>query len=263
MRVSSGRRIPAKERRVRSRAVVPLHSSLASAVSPASSTVRSRCSQLFPSTVMVAVDGFTYARPSYANCPFDSSVRLGVSSSKSKHDGPRYVRQPAALHSYARLGRNRPETFSCCRRTPVVRPTTSATSPVSRHSPFLIGVPDDEFADWIAEPLEEIPAGDFEVTLPPVSGGGGGWLPDLSWAEFALTCVQRGNTTIANGRRLVSTVGCIGSAVHRAKPESRRSTSRSSRETWALIDPDCPDRTPSIRNSVCGSTGSRKGEQIE
>jgi DNA-binding Lrp family transcriptional regulator/YHS domain-containing protein len=56
-------------------------------------------------------------------------------------------------------------------------------------------VPDNDIAGWLFDVLEEDTVDDFEVTLL----SGDDWSPDLGDAEFALTCVQCGNTVDSEG----------------------------------------------------------------
>lgn len=56
-------------------------------------------------------------------------------------------------------------------------------------------VPDTDIAGWLAATVGENDVGDFEVTLL----SGADWSPDLGGTEFALTCVQCGNTVDSEG----------------------------------------------------------------
>ena len=56
-------------------------------------------------------------------------------------------------------------------------------------------VPDNDVAGWLADTLEERTVEDFGVTLLSAAD----WSPDLGGTEFALTCVQCGNTVDSEG----------------------------------------------------------------
>ena len=56
-------------------------------------------------------------------------------------------------------------------------------------------VPDTDIAGWLADTVEEGAFEDLAVTLL----SGADWSPDLGGAEFALSCVQCGNTVDSEG----------------------------------------------------------------
>jgi DNA-binding Lrp family transcriptional regulator len=56
-------------------------------------------------------------------------------------------------------------------------------------------VPDNDIASWLRDTLDEDVIADFEVTLL----AGADWSPELGETEFALTCVQCGNTVDSEG----------------------------------------------------------------
>lgn len=56
-------------------------------------------------------------------------------------------------------------------------------------------VPDNDIASWLTDTLGEDAIADFEVTLL----AGAEWTPDLGGTDFALTCVQCGNTVDSEG----------------------------------------------------------------
>jgi DNA-binding Lrp family transcriptional regulator len=56
-------------------------------------------------------------------------------------------------------------------------------------------VPDTDIASWLTDLLEADAFDDFGVTLLT----GADWAPDLGGTEFALTCVQCGNTVDSEG----------------------------------------------------------------
>jgi DNA-binding Lrp family transcriptional regulator len=56
-------------------------------------------------------------------------------------------------------------------------------------------VPDNDIASWLFDTVDEGVVDDFEVTLLTDVD----WSPDLGGTEFALTCVQCGNTVDSEG----------------------------------------------------------------
>lgn len=56
-------------------------------------------------------------------------------------------------------------------------------------------LPDNDVADWLADTLEEDLIDDFDVTLLAEMD----WSPNLDGTEFALSCVQCGNTVDTEG----------------------------------------------------------------
>jgi DNA-binding Lrp family transcriptional regulator len=56
-------------------------------------------------------------------------------------------------------------------------------------------VPDNDIASWLFDTVEEGAVDDFQVTLLTDVD----WSPDLGGTEFALTCVQCGNTVDSEG----------------------------------------------------------------
>jgi DNA-binding Lrp family transcriptional regulator len=56
-------------------------------------------------------------------------------------------------------------------------------------------VPDNDVAGWLADTVEEGAFEDFAVTLLSAAD----WSPDLGGTEFALSCVQCGNTVDSEG----------------------------------------------------------------
>ena len=56
-------------------------------------------------------------------------------------------------------------------------------------------VPDNDIAGWLADTVETDAIADFEVDLLASAK----WSPDLSGTEFALSCVQCGNTVDSEG----------------------------------------------------------------
>jgi DNA-binding Lrp family transcriptional regulator len=56
-------------------------------------------------------------------------------------------------------------------------------------------VPDTDVAGWLADTIEDGAVEDFAVTLL----SGADWSPDLGGTEFALSCVQCGNTVDSEG----------------------------------------------------------------
>ena len=56
-------------------------------------------------------------------------------------------------------------------------------------------VPDTDVASWLADTIDDAAVADFEVTLLAHAD----WTPELGATEFALSCVQCGNTVDSEG----------------------------------------------------------------